>query len=103
MSAAEIPSFGFSPVEFVGPFEHHDVVVNGWRVPFVEATPMDGGRVLLLLDHRFGLELTIEEAERVVPFLADCIAVACGYTAHPGRDGLDEPRPSHPMVRVHSV
>src|SRR5207237_8046781 len=90
-------------VDFVGPFEHHDVVVNGWRVPYLEATPRNGGQVLLCLDHRYGLELSLADAERIVPFIADCMAVAAGYTAHPGRDGLDEPRPRHPMARTHGV
>src|SRR5258708_7248607 len=84
-----------SDVEFIGPFEHHDVVVNGWRVPFLEATPQNGGKVLLCLDRRFGLDLSIAEAERILPFLADCIAVASGYTAHPGCLGVDEPTPRH--------
>ena len=92
-----------SGLEFVGPFEHHDVVVNGWRVPYLEATPLNGGVVRLCLDGRFGLDLSVADAEHVVPFVADCIAVAAGYTAHPGGDGLDEPRLSHPMVRMHSV
>jgi len=89
-------------VEFVGPFEHYDVVVNGWRVPFLEMTPMTGGRVLLTLDHRTGVDLSLDEAERVVPFLADCIAVASGYTAHPG-DGVDAPLRRHPMMRMHGI
>jgi len=92
-----------SGVEFVGPFEHYDVRVNGWNVPYLTAAPMNGGRVSLCLDDRLGVEMTVQEAERFLPFVADCIAVALGYTAHPGRDGLDEPRPSHPMKRVHSV
>lgn len=95
-----IPTTG---VEFVGPFEHHDVVVNGWRVPYLEATPMIGGQVTLSLDHRYALDLSLADAERVVPFLAHCIAVASGYTAHPGCDGLDEPRPRHPMARTYSI
>ena len=76
-----------SPVEFVGPFEHHEVVVHGWQVPFLNATPLPGGRIHLNLDHRLGVDLTVEEAERFVPFLADCIAVAMGYTCHPRPDG----------------
>lgn len=70
-------------VEYVGPFEHHEVVLNGWRVPFVEAHPQTGGKVLLVLDARAGLELTIADAERVIPFIADAIAVASGYSCHP--------------------
>lgn len=90
-------------VEFPGPFDHHDVVVNGWRVPFLDATPLNGGKVLLGLDRRTSVELPVADVDRIVPFIADCIAVAMGYTAHPGCDGLDEPRPSHPMARVRWV
>lgn len=90
-------------VDFVGPFEHHDITVNGWRVPFLEATPMNGGKVLVSLDRRKAIELSVADADHVLPFIADCIAVALGYTAHPGCDGLSEPRPSHPIVRMHSV
>ena len=42
---------------------------------------------------------SVEEAERFVPFLADAIAVALGYTTHPNGDAAEpllkqpEPRP----------
>lgn len=88
-----------SAVEFVGPFQHHDVVVNGWQVPFLAATPEPGGRIHLSLDHRFGIDVTVEEAERIVPFLADCMAVALGYTGHPDAEGR-EPKRRHPIVRM---
>jgi hypothetical protein len=84
-------------VEYVGPFEHHDVVVNGWSVPYLEAQPMNGGKVTLTLDGRYGLDLDLIVAERVVPFLAHAIAVASGYASHPSADGelrdLRTPRP----------
>jgi hypothetical protein len=102
MHAADVTVPG-SGVEFVGPFQHHDVIVNGWAVPYLEATPLNGGKIALSLDRRTTVDITVEEAERLLPFVADCIAVALGYTAHPGRDGLDEPKPSRPIVRVHSV
>lgn len=89
-------------VSFVGPFEHHDVVVNGRQVPYLRATPMDGGQVHLNLDRRFGLTLSVEEAERIVPFLADAIAVASGFTAHP-EAGEDGPNPRHPFPAVRSL
>jgi hypothetical protein len=88
-----------SQVSFVGPFEHHDVVVHGHQVPHLRATPLDGGQVHLNLDRRFGLTLTSEEAERILPFLADAIAVASGYTSHP-RAGRDAPRARHPFPAV---
>lgn len=92
-----------SVVDIVGPFEHHDVVIAGWRVPFLAATPMNGGKLAIELDGRMSVDMTVEDAERLLPFIADCIAVALGYTGHPGRDGVDEPIPSRPMVRMYPV
>jgi hypothetical protein len=86
-------------VAFVGPFQHHDVVVNGRQVPFLRATPLDGGQVHLNLDRRLGLTLTVEEAERMVPFIADVIAVALGYTSHPEAE-RDAPTERHPFPSV---
>ena len=89
-------------VEFVGPFRHHDVVVNGWQVPHLRATSLNGGRIHLNLDRRLGLDLSVEEAERFVPFLADCIAVAKGFTAHPGSE-LPEPVVRLPFTRMRGI
>jgi hypothetical protein len=85
-------------VNFPGPFTQHDVVVDGWRVPLLDAqVNQDDGRVLLVLDNRFTLDLSAEEAERVVPFLADAMAVALGYDAHPNEtDPLPPRRAPHP-------
>ena len=94
-----------SRVSFPGPFAQHDVVVDGWRVPFLHAQPHDGGMLTVVLDDRFGLELSVAEAERVVPFLADAIAVALGFEAHPTPDTqrplarVPHPKPQ-PMVSV---
>lgn len=96
MTAA--PEEATSEVEFVGPFSSHVVVVRGRRVPYLEATPLNGGMVALHLDHRFSIDLSVADAERIVPFIADCIAVAMGYTGHPGVD--DEPIPLPAMPRM---
>jgi hypothetical protein len=88
-----------SSITYVGPFEHHDVVVDGREVPYLRATPLDGGGVDLSLDRRFGLILSVEEAERFVPFLAHAIAIASGYTSHPDGE-RDGPNPRHPFPRV---
>jgi hypothetical protein len=77
---SEFPSLG---VSFPGPFTQHEVVVDGWRVPLLHAQVADDGRALIVLDDRFSLALSAEEAERVVPFLAHAMAVAMGYDAHP--------------------
>lgn len=90
-----------SYVQFVGPFQSHDVVVRGREVSFLKATPLDGGLLHLTLDRRFGLRLTVEDAERVVPFLANAIAVASGYTSHP--DSGHEPTVRHPFPGVKGV
>jgi hypothetical protein len=75
-----------SPVSFPGPFSQHGVVVSGYSVPFLHAQVHDGGNMTVVLDDRFGIELTVAEAERVVPFVAEAIAVALGYEAHPSAD-----------------
>ena len=86
-------------VSFPGPFSHHRVVVDGWEVPLVEAELRGEDRVVLVLDRRYGVELSTDEAERVVPFLANAIAVALGFPSHPRRDAepplsqLPNPRP----------
>ena len=76
-------------VEYVGPFERWAVVVDGREVPLLTMRPYPGGRVALSLDGRFGLDLTVDEAERVIPFLAHAIAMAAGYASHPSAS--DEP------------
>ncbi len=86
--ATDLPQFG--RVDFPGPFSHHDVVVDGWRVPFLHAQLGGEDRILLVLDQRISVELSANEAERLMPFIADAIAVALGYGAHPRED---TPRP----------
>lgn len=100
-----IPGIG-TRVEFVGPLQHHDVIVDGWTVPLVTAGMASETEVMLICDERLAATFTVEEAERFVPFLADCISVALGYTCHPGPD--DETRlawePPHPKPRrVHRI
>jgi len=70
-------------VTFPGPFESHDVVVDGWRVPFLQAHMASEDRVTLVVDRRLATELSVGEAERVGPLVADAVAVALGYPAHP--------------------
>lgn len=80
-------------VEIVGPFKSHAVVVHGFEVPYLTASPLDGGRVLLALDGRFSVEVPVAELERYGDFIAQCIAVAKGFMCHPGTEGVDEPPP----------
>jgi hypothetical protein len=91
-------------VTFPGPFQHHDVMVAGWRVPFLEAHPQEENRITLTLDRRLGLDVTTQEAERLIPFLADAIAVGLGYGAHPRGDmSLPERRPHPSPRRSHEI
>lgn len=94
-------------VNFPGPFSQHEVCVDGWKVPFLHAHP--GGEadenVMLVLDDRLALTVSVEEAERFVPFLADCIAVALGYPCHPDEDA-EQPLVKQPQprpVRMHGI
>lgn len=84
-------------VEYVGPFPQTVVVMDGRRVPFLEASHL-GDRVSLSLDNRFGLDLTVAEAEKVVPFLADAIAIGLGYSCHPRVGEEPNPRPVFPRM-----
>lgn len=94
-------------VSFPGPFSQHDVVVNGWKVPFVHAKPHgeNDEHVMLVLDNRIGEDFTVEEAERFVPFLADAIAIALGYAAHPNEstEQLPPREPHSRPVRMHML
>ncbi len=91
---SDMPSMA---VRFSGPREHHDVLVNGWQVPYLEAHMQGEDRVLLVLDQRLGAEFSVQEAERVIPFMADAIAVALGYGCHPGADIQTLPPPMPPV------
>jgi hypothetical protein len=94
-------------VSFPGPLSQHDVVVSGWKVPLLHAHPMGDHdeTVTLVLDNRLALDLSVDEAERFLPFLADAIAVALGYTCHPNEE-TEQPLAKQPQprpVRVHTL
>lgn len=89
-------------VSFPGPFAYHEVAVNGWTVPLLQAHMQGEDRVLLVIDGRLGAEFSVAEAERVIPFVADAIAVASGYGAHP-RPETEPPLESLPHVRPRRV
>lgn len=78
-------------VTFPGPFSYNDVVVQGWTVPFIKASLRGEDQVRLILDERKAIDLTSAEAEQLLPFVADAIAVALGYGAHPTADMTELP------------
>ena len=90
-----------SEYEIVGPFSSHWVVVDGRQVPFLQATPTNGGKIHLTLDQRYGLDISVADAEAFIPWIADAIAIAMGYNCHP-RAGT-EPVRSTPFPPAHSV
>jgi hypothetical protein len=53
-------------------------MVNDHVVPYLSATELDDGVVILRLDHRVSLRLTKQETKRFIPFLADYIALTRG-------------------------
>lgn len=73
-------------VEFVGPFAlpPYRITADGYSVPHLAAHLKAGteGTWVLVLDSRFMLEATHEEACRWLPFLANAMAVAAGYSSH---------------------
>ncbi len=90
-----------SEYEIVGPFASHRVIVDGRRVPFLEAMPLNGGKVALLLDGRYSVDIDVAQADALIPWIADAIAVAMGFTCHPRRG--KEPVRSSPFPQDHSI
>jgi hypothetical protein len=90
-----------SEYEIVGPFTSHWVVVDGRQVPFLQAAPANGGKIRLTLDQRYGLEISVADADAFIPWIADAIAVAMGYTCHP-RAGA-EPIRADPFPPAHGI
>ena len=92
-------------VSFPGPFTQHEVVVDGWSIPFLHAHPRGDHdeSVMLVLDNRLAATFSVEEAERFVPFLADAIAIALGYTAHPRTDEEPSWKPQPRPMRMQGI
>lgn len=82
--------------ESVGPFHEYRCLVNGWQVPLLNVRELDGGRVFIVINGWRGYECSVEEADGLIPFLADVIASAMGYRSHPRRD--DDPEEIRPRL-----
>lgn len=79
-------------VEMVGPFiDHYRVTWKGYRVPYLTANKLPGPeeRWLLTCDERFMLEVGDDELRRWTWFLAQCMAVAAGYSHFPSDHRLN--------------
>ena len=58
---------------------------------------------MLILDSRLAMTVSVEEAERFVPFLADAMAVALGYTAHPRTNEEPNWKPQPRPMRMQGI
>lgn len=73
-----------SGTEFVGPFQgdEYRVTVSGYQVPNITAQmDPDSHRLSLILDNRFAIDTTQEEARRWLWWVADAMAIASGYSS----------------------
>ena len=93
------PPYG---VRFVGPFvEEWKIQIDGYRVPHLRAILHSGandGRVSISLDERFGIDAEQSEAAKWLPFIANCMAVAAGYSCH-GENSVKDPNPYKVKMR----
>jgi hypothetical protein len=81
-----------SNAEIIGPFQHSHLVVDGWTVPLVSAVEQDGGKVMFVVDHRFGFTISAGDFDQAARLLATGIAVALGLPCHPRGDMSQEDR-----------
>jgi hypothetical protein len=56
-----------SDYQIVGPFQSHRVIVDGRRVPLLEALPVNGDKISLLLVGRYGLDISAATKRRSSP------------------------------------
>lgn len=79
------PQDGDYGAEFHGPFiEHYRLTVDGYHVPHLTAQLVPGteDHWNLVCDGRFMLDAPGEEIRRWLWFVANCMAVAAGYSCH---------------------
>ena len=82
-------------VEFIGPIEYHMVKLYGRLVPDLTATPLPGGKILLSHASKICIEISLADAQWMVPFIANCIVYGMGYQSFP------EYPDQEPIARVH--
>ena len=70
----------------IGPFveEYYKLSVDGYKVPYVTARPLDVKRTRwhLDLDGRFQIEIGEENFQDFIWFLANAMAISAGYSCH---------------------
>lgn len=84
--------YGKHTIEISGWHKTRLLLVDGWHVPFVEAKEMDGGKVMFVVDGRFGFEVAAGEFEEVARLVAYTYAIAIGLGCFPEGDLSPEER-----------
>jgi hypothetical protein len=80
-------------IEIVGPFQHRELHIDGWCVPFVNVIEVDGGRVHFTMDRRLGFNVSAADFEQAARLLATGMALALGMPCWPDGDfASDEER-----------
>lgn len=72
-------------IEIHGPYlEQFKVIIDNYKVPYIDVKILNNGKIDLILDDRFGLSEAIsrEEFDRWMPILANAMAIAAGYSCH---------------------
>jgi hypothetical protein len=69
-------------VQFLRVSRGDDVIVDGRRVPLLEAHHEDGGRTMLVFDRRIGYSVTAYELDAFATFLASVIEGCLDYRPH---------------------
>lgn len=84
-------SKGTYGTEFHGPFSGSmKISVDGIIVPHIRAKIVHEDLAALCLDDRYELIVPKEDAEKWLPFLANCMAVSAGYASHGSDEKLNQ-------------
>jgi len=67
-------------VEFIEPSEGLDVIVEGRKIPGLQAFEQEDGRVTIVVDSRFMVDFPPEIARQAAWLLAQALAVGAEYT-----------------------
>lgn len=70
-------------LEYLPPRSSHQVTIDGYAVPLIEARESsDGLECHVLLDGRFGMVIPADLAQQVIWIMANAIAIGAGYSCH---------------------
>lgn len=95
-SVVDFPQPPQQPPLLIGPFEYHQVVVEGRAIPKLTGYPQDDGRITLIVDGRFMVDFPADIARQAAWLIANAMAVASGYS-HLGADSKGQP-PFAPVI-----